>query len=458
MYHCGPTVYWNQHIGNLRSATIGDLIRRTFELNGYQTTYMRNYTDVGHLTGDNIGDADSGEDRMAKGAAREGLTPDQIADKYIAAFESDIAEMNILPPTIKARATHHIGEMISMVQTLLEKGIAYTTPLAIYLDISKVPEYNKLSKQDISKLLTGSGHAEVSDEAKKNPGDFSIWFFKAGTHSNALQTWESPFSSPLVENGRGFPGWHLECSAMIHEMLGTTIDIHIGGIEHIPIHHTNEIAQSECCFDEPLAKYWLHNEHLLVDGKKMSKSEGTSYLLSDIIEKGFDPIVLRYFFLQAHYRSQQNFTWEALTAAQSSLYNLRRKIQDFPEVNNPVYDNEILENFSFGINNDFNIPLGLACLHQYLQDADITDIRVIPTVLKMDKVLGLDLLKVTEEPKEYTVNDFINQKPVYELAKKRADARDSKDWKLSDELRDRLLNEHGLTVKDTAEGQIFYSN
>jgi cysteinyl-tRNA synthetase len=444
MYHCGPTVYWNQHIGNIRSAVIGDFIRRSFIAFGYDVFYLRNYTDVGHLSGDNAGDADSGEDRMTKGALREGITPDEIADKYIAAFEHDISLMGILPPTRAVRATHHISEMIRMVSILLEKGIAYETPLAIYLDVSKVPNYNKLSKQDISKLLSGSGSGDISDSAKRNSGDFSVWFFKAGVHAQALQTWESPFTSPLVENGRGFPGWHLECSAMIHEILGTTIDIHIGGIEHIPIHHTNEIAQSECCFDEPLANYWLHNEHLLVDSKKMSKSEGTSYLVSDIIERGFDPLALRYFFLQAHYRSQQNFTWEGLTGAQTALDRIRKDVAAISH-NEGVVIESFYTDFLGALADDVNTPKALAIFHQLLSSGFSAG-DIYATACRMDEFLGIGIHNYTQ-PAAIEITDDIQT-----LLDARAHARTTKNWSESDRIRDELLS-RGIKIVDGPEGQ-----
>src|SRR6056297_405906 len=237
-YHCGPTVYWTQHLGNLRGMTCADFVVRIFKYFDYQATHVRNYTDVGHLTSDE----DEGEDKMEKGAKKEGKTPGEVADKYIKIFEQDVSKLNNLEPDYKPRATKHIEEMIEMVKILLEKGYAYTTDLAVYFDISKKEDYTKLSGQDLDKLLSGAGRGEITDPQKKNSADFALWFFKTGAHKNALQTWESPFQSSLVEKGEGFPGWHIECSAMSSKYLGKTIDVHMGGIEHIPVHHTNEIA------------------------------------------------------------------------------------------------------------------------------------------------------------------------------------------------------------------------
>ena len=272
-YHCGPTVYWTQHIGNLRGMMMGDLLRRSLEFCGYVVKHVRNYTDVGHLTSD----SDTGEDKMEKGAKREGMTPEKIAKKYIDIFESDTKALNLLEPTFKPRATEYIAQMIDIISVLLEKGFAYTTDLAVYFDVTKFSTYTQLSHQQMDKIQEGAGKADVSDPRKIHAADFALWFFKAGVHSNALQVWKSPFQSLLVRDGVGFPGWHIECSAMSKALLGTTIDIHLGGVEHIPVHHTNEIAQSEGASGAPFVHYWLHNEHLLAGDKKMAKSEGTGF-------------------------------------------------------------------------------------------------------------------------------------------------------------------------------------
>jgi cysteinyl-tRNA synthetase len=271
-YQCGPTVYWTQHIGNMRAMVISDVINRTFKYFDFDVKFVRNYTDVGHLTSD----ADTGEDKMEKATKRENISPKEISEKYIKIFENDLNDLNTLSPSFKPKATEYIDEIIKMVKILIEKGYAYQTDLAIYFDITKAKDYTKLSKQNLEENITGAGTADVEDPNKKHSADFSVWFFKAGKHKNALQYWKSPFSSPLVENGEGFPGWHIECSAMIRKILGKTIDIHMGGIEHVPVHHTNEIAQSEAVNNCPLADYWVHNEWLVVDNSKMAKSEGSS--------------------------------------------------------------------------------------------------------------------------------------------------------------------------------------
>ncbi|MBI2641477.1 cysteine--tRNA ligase, partial [Candidatus Roizmanbacteria bacterium] len=303
-YHCGPTVYWVQHIGNLRAMTWADLIRRSLTFLGYKVTFVRNYTDVGHL----VSDQDEGEDKMEKGARREGLTPSQIADKYIKIFNEDTQKLNIIPPDHAPRATEFIQQMIEMIQVLLKKKHAYITEYAVYFDISTFKNYNELNRQKIDLNIAGAGKGKIEDPGKKHFSDFALWFFKKGAHKNALQTWPSPW-------GEGFPGWHIECSVMAKSLLGETIDIHMGGVEHIAVHHTNEIAQSESANGIAFVNYWLHNEHLNVESEKMAKSAGTSFTLSDIIKKGYDPLDLRYFYLNAHYRSKQNFTWESLSGA-----------------------------------------------------------------------------------------------------------------------------------------------
>jgi cysteinyl-tRNA synthetase len=445
IYHCGPTVYWTQHIGNMRAVVIGDLVHRLFKTHGYHVTFVRNYTDVGHLTGDNIGDADTGEDRMAKASIREQLSPDMIANKYIEIFEHDIKLLNIIPPTHSPKATEHIHDMITLVKKLLERGYAYMTDYAVYFDSTKYDDYTKLSGQQLDAQKSGEGHGTVLDKAKKHPADFALWFFKAGTHANALQTWKSPFTSPLVIDGEGFPGWHIECSAMSKHFLGNTFDIHMGGIEHIPIHHTNEIAQSVCANGTDFAHYWLHNEHLMVDGKKMSKSEGTSYTLSDIIERGYDPLVLRYFFLQAHYRSKQNMTWEALSASQTALKKLRALIQQYPDDGsiNQEYETLFLETVS----DDINTAGGLAIVWELLKNNAVSDADKKATILFFDEVLGLDLGRIETEHHNDPIPEFL-----YELLEERKIARENQDWQASDRLRDEI-KALGYIVTDGADGQ-----
>jgi len=455
-YHCGPTVYWVQQIGNLRGMMMADLIRRSLSYLDYEVKFVRNYTDVGHLTGDNLGDADTGEDRMEKAAKREQLDPQAIATKYINIFEKDTKAINILEPDYKPVASKYISQMQDMIKTLIKKGYAYETDKAVYFEVAKFPDYTKLSGQKLEKNKAGHGKGDVSDLDKKSPQDFALWFFKTGTHKNALQYWPSPFSSKEVENGEGIPGWHIECSAMAGEILGKTIDLHMGGVEHISIHHTNEIAQSEAANGEKFVNYWLHNEHLLFDGKKMSKSEGTAYVLDDVIKKGYNPLALRYFYLNAHYRSKQNFTWDALSAAQQAYNRLKKQVAllgeaDFeagsgidPEVNlNGQVSQEYRDRFIKALENDFNIPEGLALLWEVIK-SDLDAKTKLATVADFDRVLGLDLLEFNKIEVSDKAQDLLDKR---ELARKLG------NWNEADQLRDTLKEEYALVVEDTPDGQ-----
>lgn len=437
-YHCGPTVYWVQHLGNMRAMVLADVVRRSMEFMGYSVKLVRNYTDVGHLTSD----ADEGEDKMEKAAKREQLSPDEIADKYIKVFDDDIAALNTKLPEERPRPTQLIPEIIDMVQTLVDKGFAYTTDLAVYYDVSKAKDYTRLSGQDLDKNIAGEGKGDVLDPQKKHPADFALWMFKAGTHANALQSWPSPFRSPLVENGEGFPGWHIECSVMAKKYLGDTIDIHMGGIEHIPVHHTNEIAQSESANGVTFVHYWLHNEHLLVDGGKMAKSEGTSFVLQDILDKGYDPLVLRYFFLGAHYRSKQNFTWEALNGAQNALNKLYDAVRAYPDGGTVIQG--MHQQFTAALEDDINTPQALAVVWDVVKsDLDPKDKKA--TLLDFDRVLGLKLDEATHE-------ELVIPEEVHLLIDERARARENKDFAAADNLRDQIADK-GFLVEDTADGQ-----
>jgi cysteinyl-tRNA synthetase len=455
-YHCGPTVYWTQHIGNLRGMTMGDLVVRAFRYLGYEVTYVRNYTDVGHLTSD----ADTGEDKMDKGVKREGLTPGEIADKYIAQFEHDTHALNLLEPTYKPRATEYIPQMIEMIEELLEKGFVYTTDLAVYFNVSKFPSYTELNKQNLDKTKGGAGKAEVSDPGKKSPVDFALWFFKAGVHANALQTWPSPFVSSSVADGIGFPGWHIECSAMVRKLLGKTIDIHLGGVEHIPVHHTNEIAQSEAVTGEPFVHYWLHNAHLLINEKKMAKSEGTGFSLAEITDKGYDPLDLRYFFLTAQYRSQQNFTWDSLQGSQKALRDLREMVASWKENDRAQLSEEKLEKiytyrkqFIKALENDLNIPAALATTWEVAK-SNIPSPDKYDLILDFDQVLGLNL-------QSYQPSDVGRQteipKEIQKLSDKRDQLRNEKKYEDSDRIR-KEIERKGFVLEDNPGKTVIKKN
>ncbi|NMC51718.1 cysteine--tRNA ligase [Candidatus Kuenenbacteria bacterium] len=458
MYHCGPTVYWTQHIGNMRGMVTADLIVRGLEYLGYKVKLTRNYTDVGHLTSD----ADEGEDKMEKASRRDNLEPDKIAKKYIEIFEQDIKELNTRPANYKPRATSVVPEVVQMVKTLLKNGYAYETDLAVYFDISKAKKYTQLSGQKMEENIKDAGKGEVSDPGKKNAADFALWFFRAGKHQNALQYWKSPFKSKLVKKGEGFPGWHIECSVMCKKFLGETIDIHMGGVEHIPVHHTNEIAQSEAANGVKFVNYWLHNEHLMVNNKKMAKSEGTGYALSEVKERGFEPMALRYFFLQAHYRSKQNFTWEGLEASKVAY----QKLKDFmaagekgksqapnpkslphrqaDKINHKSQIQKYRQQFITYISDDFNIPAALSVVWEIMKDDSLPYPDKKKLILDFDKVLGLRLDKIKKE--KITVPE-----EVQSLVAERDKARKNKDWTKADELR-KKIDGLGFVVED-ADGK-----
>lgn len=437
-YHCGPTVYWVQHIGNLRAMVLGDLIRRSLIYLGYKVIYVRNYTDVGHLTSDQ----DFGEDKMEKGAKREKLTPQQLAEKYIKIFEKDTKALNILEPDYKPRATEYIKEMQKMTQILLNKGYAYLTSLAVVFDVSKFKNYNQLNRQKLDLNRPGLGRGEIDDPEKKHSADFNLWVFKKGPHKNALQTWPSPW-------GEGFPGWHIECSVMAKELLGKTIDIHMGGVEHIPIHHTNEIAQSEAANGVKFVKYWLHNEHLTFEGKKMAKSEGTALTLKEIINKGFNPLSLRYFYLNAHYRSKQNFTFKALKSSETAYQKLKETVLRLRQETNKLPTTVKLSTraqsyqrkFAQFILNDFQIPKALALTWEMLK-SNISPANKLSLLLKFDQVLGLNLSRI----KSKTIPQL-----VVKLANQRQLARQKKDFKRADQLR-KTIKKLGYYIEDEKDG------
>ena len=431
-YHCGPTVYWIQHIGNMRGMLCADIVVRTFKYLGYGIKHVRNYTDVGHLTDDQ----DEGEDKIEKRAKQEKITPKEIAEKYIKKFEKDVSDLNILEPTIKPKATEHIQEIIEMIQILLNKEYAYSTDSAIYFDVSKVKNYTELSGQKLEEKLEGAGKGDLPDSQKKHPADFALWFFKVGKYENALQTWSSPW-------GQGFPGWHIECSVMCNKHLGKTIDIHMGGIEHISIHHTNEIAQSESTNDAKFVNYWLHNEHLLVDNKKMAKSEGTSYSLIDLKDKRVNPLSLRYLFLQAHYRSKQNFTWPAIESAQKGLLNLYQQVKSLGNKTGKI-NQEFKDEFIKKISNDFNVPQGLVIVQDLLK-SELTAPEKLATLLDFDKILGLGLDKIRKEK-------IIIPEEIKKLIEQREKARKNKNWEESDKIRKEIY-EKGFGIEDTNKGQ-----
>jgi cysteinyl-tRNA synthetase len=441
-YYCGPTVYWTQHIGNLRGSFCADIVHRTFKYLNYDVSMVRNYTDVGHLSSD----ADEGQDKMEKTAKKENISPESVADKFIAIYERDTEKLNILEPKFKPRATENINDMIDMIQLLVAKGYAYVTDLAVYFEVEKFKNYSILSGRKIDKNKMGAGRGDVSDPKKKNYCDFALWFFKTGVHENALQFWPSPFVSSLVEKGYGFPGWHIECSAMIKKILGDTIDIHMGGIEHVSIHHSNEIAQSESANGVKLANYWIHNEHLLINNGKMSKSQGSAFSLEDIENKGFSPMALRYFFLQANYRSKQNFTFEALKAAQKGLTIIYNKIKKLG-INIGEVNIDFKNKFLDYLLDNFNTPKTLSLISEILK-SNLSNEDKLATLLDFDNIWALDFNKIIANDKE----DVSLSTDIKRLLTKREEARKNKDFVEADKLRIEI-EKLGYKLEDLPNGQ-----
>ncbi|MBR1624729.1 MAG: cysteine--tRNA ligase, partial [Clostridia bacterium] len=379
MYSCGPTVYSYAHIGNLRTYIFMDLLRRVMKYDGYKIKGVMNITDVGHL----LSDGDDGEDKMQKAAREQKKTPWEIAAFYTDVFFADLKALNIDRPEIIAKATDHIPEMIKFVEELMEKGYAYEISDGIYFDISKFPSYGKLSGQMIDEKEAGARIEENSE--KRHPADFALW---KKADKNHIMQWESPW-------GMGFPGWHIECSAMSRKYLGEVFDLHTGGIDAVPVHHENEIAQNEALAGKQTVNYWMHGEFMMVDGGKMSKSLGNVYTIAQLKEKGYDPLDFRFFCLNAHYRKKLNFTFEGMNAAKTSRERIMTTLYAH-KTSDAKTDEKVLENykkqFVDAINDDINIPLALGVLFNMLKEPKSRDIYAL--ALDFDKVFGLSFDKV----------------------------------------------------------------
>jgi len=389
-----------------------------------------NITDVGHLTSD----ADEGEDKLEKGAKREKLSVWDVAEKYTQLFKQDLAALNISEPDVWLKATGTIPEQITLIQKLETKGFTYKTSDGIYFNTSKFPTYGALARLNLEGQKEGA-RVEVNEE-KHNPSDFALWKFSHKDEKRQME-WESPW-------GVGFPGWAIECSAMSMKALGETFDIHTGGVDHIPVHHTNEIAQSEGATGKPFVKYWVHNEFLLVDGGKMSKSLGNAYTLGDIRQKGFSPLAFRYYCLGAHYRSKLNFTWEGMQAAQTALDQLIERALALGDADGEGAT-EHEQKFFEAVDNDLATPQALAILWDMLKSS-VPDTMKKTTLLRMDEILGLGLAQAKREAIDIPVD-------VQVLVDERAEARQAKDWEKSDALR-KKIEEAGFSVKDTDQGQV----
>lgn len=447
MYTCGPTVYNFVTIGNWRTYTLGDLVYRTMRYNAYKVRYIMNITDVGHLTGDNEGDASQGEDRMEKAKKREGKNAWEIAQFYTDDFIAGMKKLNIIQADKLTKATDHIREQIELVKELEKKGLAYKITDGIYFDVAAYEKtgkkYGELSTID----QTSNEFARIEpNPEKRSPRDFALWKFSPTDEKRDME-WPSPW-------GIGFPGWHIECSAMSMKYLGNQFDLHIGGEDLRQTHHPNEIAQSEGATGcTPFVQYWMHGAFLLVDGGRMGKSLGNAYTLQDIIERGFSPIALRYFYLSGHYRHQLNFTWEALQASQNALEKLQNKIIELKKSAgikrwfarpDATYKAKFIE----ALNADLELPRAVAVMWELMKDDAVSPATKYKTLIDFDRVLGLGLKDLREKKTDKTsIPD-----EVQKLLDERAIARENKDWKTSDELRDKI-RALGFEVKDTEKGQ-----
>ena len=433
IYSCGPTVYKDASIGNMRTNIFQDVLRRVLKYNGYKLKHAMNITDVGHL----VSDGDEGEDKMLKSAREENKSPEEIAAHYTKLFFEDLKNLNLEMPEIVCKATDHIQDMLKYVEKLVEKGFAYETSTAIYFDISKLDKYPILSNLNIEDQKAGA-RVEV-DKEKRNPQDFALWIKAPENH---IMKWDSPW-------GKSYPGWHIECSAMGQKYLGEQFDIHTGGIDLIPTHHENEIAQSKGYCGKVPARFWMHGEYLLIDGGKMSKSLGNVYLLKDIINKGYDPLSYKLFTYSSHYRNKLNFTWDGIEATAKSLERLKNGYKAHLNGIDEIEDSKIAEyeeRFHKAINDDLNMPLAMGVVWEVVRNEKKSP-KLARLLLKFDTVLGL---KIDEETKRNESHDEIPEE-ILKLVEERNVARKNKDWAKSDELRD-IIQEKGYIVKDSKEG------
>jgi cysteinyl-tRNA synthetase len=427
LYCCGPTVYDYAHIGNLRTYVFEDVLRRALVLNGYDVRHIVNITDVGHL----VSDADDGEDKMEKGSRRMGASAWDIAARYTEAFMADWRALNLLEPALWCRATDHIAEQIAFVAELERKGYTYRTTDGVYFDTGKQDDYGYLARLDHAGLQAGK---RVAVGEKRHATDFALWKLSPQDSTRQME-WDSPW-------GRGFPGWHIECSAMSARYLGPWFDIHCGGEDHVAVHHSNEIAQTQACYGTRLANFWMHGHFLTLDSGKMSKSDGEFLSLQSLIDRGVDPLAYRYLCLTAHYRSKLSFSFEALGAAQAALERLRKVYSGWPS--GGVADEGFVVRFNAEVNQDLNLPRALAVVWELVR-SDLPTATRRATVDRFDAVLGLRLT-------DWKVGEFDLPDEIAALAKEREIARSAKDWERADRLRD-VLNAAGWKVEDGPCGQ-----
>lgn len=440
MYTCGPTVYNFAHIGNLRTYIFEDILKKSLRYLEYEVNHVMNITDVGHLQSD----ADEGEDKMELGAKRENKTVWEIAKFYENAFLDDCRKLNVEMPTTICRATEHVDDMINLIKKLEEKGYTYISNGNVYYEIHKFKDYNKLANLSMEELEAGN-RIEV-DSNKKDPLDFVLWFTNS-KFKNQIMQWDSPW-------GRGFPGWHVECSAMSMKYLGERIDIHCGGVDHIPVHHTNEIAQSEGVLGHKWVNYWMHGEFLVLDGGKMSKSKGDFLTINKLEENGFDSLVYRYFCLQSRYRKQLIFSFDALRDAENAYKKLKSKVANLMKT---VEEEERLDlekikaykgKFAQQISDDLNIPNAFTVLSDVIKDQELTNKEKYVLIEDFDKVLSLNLIDLKSEEKS---DHNVDEELINKLIQQRDTARQDKDWSKADEIRDKL-NSMNIEILDSKEG------
>ncbi len=437
IYTCGPTVYWYAHIGNLRTYLFEDVLKRVLLYNGYKVRHVMNITDVGHLTSD----MDEGEDKLVLALKREGKPLNrqsmiELAEYYTNVFKKDIVRLNILEPDIWCKATEHVKDMIELIKRIEKNGYAYKTNIGLIYDTSRFKDYTKLGRLKLEDLKAGA-RVEVDPE-RRNPSDFALWITNQPKH---VMQWVSPW-------GNGFPGWHIECSAMSMKYLGEHFDVHCGGVDHIPVHHTNEIAQSEAATGRKWVNYWLHGEFLVMAKGKMAKSAGGIVTLQALTDKGFEPLDYRYFALNAHYRSILEFSWEGLEAAHNALKRLKDRVRVMVKnkgSKGKVYAAKYKKWFLKEVNDDLNMPKALAVVWGMLKDDKLGNIEKYSLLLDFDKVLGLSLGEIKPEEKMPT--------DVVRLAEQREDARNRKDWKKADWIRSEI-EKKGYVVEDSTDGYL----
>lgn len=449
MYTCGPTVYNYAHIGNLRSYIFADVLRRTLEYFGYEVPQVMNVTDVGHLTSDQ----DIGEDKLELQARKSGKDIWEIARYYEDVFFDDLEQLNIEPPVVRCRATEHIPEMIALVEKIIANGHAYETAQAVYFDVTTFPKYTELSRQSLEDKITAARAEVQEDPEKRNPADFALWFKAVGRFENHSMRWDSPW-------GVGFPGWHVECSAMSMKYLGETLDIHTGGEDHIWVHHPNEIAQSEAATGKKFVRYWMHGAFLVVgrsddaengdEERRMGKSEGNFLRLQTLVDNEYDPLAYRYLCLTAHYRTKLKFTWDSLDAAASGYESLKDFLARAKQIGGEwqQWMEEYEQRFEQAIADDLNMPQAMAAVSELVREAERRkEYGVLDVLYGFDRVLGLNLREAAERATSADAD-------VEALIRDREEARSQKDWARADEIR-KQLGEQGIVLEDTPSGTLW---